>query len=113
MLPEEFVQQIKEEVITDNLNTYQDILKSTNTEEVTDNYWKEALIFYKKLEEKDQHILFKIIRQIQVDTVSNIFGVLDGTSWLENQNDDFVLTEEGNSNPINRGLQDLFLESEE
>ena len=61
----------------------------------------------------DRAVLFEIMRQVTVDTVSNLFGILDGASALEGPREDFVLTSQPDNRKLNGNLQDLFLEAEE
>jgi len=113
MKPLEFINQIKKIVIEENITIYKDLFTNTKPNTVTDEYWTEALSFFNKLDENDKRVFFKILRQIQVDTTSNILGVLDGVMWLENQEEEFVLTTKSLKEPINGELQDVFLEEEE
>jgi len=48
-----------------------------------------------------------------VDTVSNLFGIIDGTSLLETYREEFSLTYGKDTTRLNGDLQDLFLEAEE
>lgn len=113
MKPIEFVNQIKKTVIDENSVIYKDLFINTDPNSSTDKYWVNALNFFNKLDPSDKEIFFKIIRQIEVDTTSNILGILDGTSWLENQEEEFKLTTKNSKEPINGELQDIFLEQEE
>lgn len=58
-------------------------------------------------------MLFDIIRHVAADTVSNLFGILDGACPLEGAREDLLLTSQSDNRPLNGGLQDLFLEAEE
>ncbi|WP_185843532.1 hypothetical protein [Pseudoalteromonas luteoviolacea] len=53
------------------------------------------------------------MRQVSVDTISNLFALLDGVSCLEDQDGDFRLTIENVKEQLNGDLQDIFLEIEE
>ncbi|PSU16341.1 transposase [Photobacterium kishitanii] len=113
MKPEEFVKKVKQSVIDDNLTIYKDLFKNTDADHVSDLYWKESLTFFKKLSDEEKETMFKIMRQVSVDTVSNIFGILDGISYLEGQSGDFLLTVDNKQEQLNGDLQDIFLEIEE
>jgi hypothetical protein len=65
-------------VIKENRKIYQDLFENTDVNTVKDSYWKEALRFYSELNDEGKEILFKVIEQIQVDTVSNVLGIFDG-----------------------------------
>ena len=113
MKPLEFVNQIKKLVVDENIAIYKDLFSNTDPKTATDDYWVKALIFFNKLHQDDKEVFFNILRQIEVDTTSNILGVLDGVTWLENQEKEFVLTSKNSKELINGELQDVFLELEE
>jgi len=48
------------------------------------------------------------MRQVSIDTVSSIFGVLDGVTLLDQFREDFAVTYDGGP-PLNGDLQDIFL----
>ncbi|WP_299899346.1 hypothetical protein [uncultured Aquimarina sp.] len=108
MTPEEFVQSIVDLVVKENLEIYKNLFNTTNKDSTRDLYWKEVLTFYQGLDESKRQVLFKIIKQIQIDTISNIFGILDGNSMLEGQLDDFDL--EYNGQRLNDDLQSMLIE---
>jgi len=109
----DFVKEIRKSVIEENLNTYKYLFENTDLNSVTDGYWKDALCFFNKLDLNSKEVFYKILRQIEIDTTSNIFGVLDGVSWLEGQQEEFELVQRNSSEVINGELQDRFLELEE
>lgn len=111
MKPEEFVRNINQAIIDDNINIYKDLFATTDINTVTDKYWKEALSLYNDLGSHQKEVLFKIIRQVQVDSLSNIFGILDGRAFIEGQSKDFELIYDGKQ--LNNDLQDIFLEIDE
>ncbi|GAA4277706.1 hypothetical protein [Aquimarina mytili] len=111
MKPEKFVRNISDSVINENLNVYKDLFETTAIDTVSDEYWKEALGLYNELDSFQKEVLFKIIRQTQVDSISNILGILDGRLYLEGQSSDFELTYDGKK--LNNDLQDIFLEIDE
>ncbi len=114
MKPEDFVKKIRESILDENVGIYKDLFNSTSVDEASDEYWKEALRFYGKLNSEERETLFKIIRQVSVDTISNLFGVLDGVTCLDDQGEDFTLTiGDDGKGKINGDLQDIFLEIEE
>ncbi len=52
------------------------------------------------------------MRQVIVDTLSNVFGVLDGSTPLENYRDYFHLAYGDDPQDLNGDLQDIFLSDE-
>lgn len=103
----EFAKSIYEGIVVDNLETYQ----STFNSKIEDNYieyWKDAINFFSTLDKKEKEIFFSILKTTIIDTLSNVFGVLDGGVALQNNDFDFKVM-------INRAdatgsLQDAFLE---
>jgi hypothetical protein len=113
MKPVEFVERIRESVIDSNIQIYRNLFQDTSKDDVRDPYWSNALSLFNSLSIQQREILFSIIRQVEVDTVSNIFGVLDGTSSLyDNQKEEFILSVDSGETIISGDLQDIFLEIE-
>jgi hypothetical protein len=113
MTPENFVKKIRQSVLDENTVIYRDLFEMTEVEQASDLYWKEALALFNKLSNEDKETLFKIMRQISVDTISNFFAVLDGVNCLEDQEGDFSLKLDNKPEKLNGDLQDIFLEIEE
>lgn len=113
MKPDDFVIQIRDAVVRQNMTIYVDLFTSTPIESVTDPYWKRALALHAALSTAQRGVLYEIVRQTVVDTVSNIFGILDGSSPLGDGKEEFVLATKENPHEINGGLQGLFLELDE
>lgn len=113
MKPEEFVKKIRQSVLDENIAIYKDLFETTEVDQASDPYWKEALDLFEKLGDKEKETLFKIMRQVSVDTISNMFALLDGVICLEEQDGEFSLTIENKQEQLNGDLQDIFLEIEE
>ena len=113
MTPENFVSQVRSAVVQQNAAIYKDLFESTTPEAARDPYWKRALTLHRSLSEADRTVLFEIMRQVTVDTVSNLFAILDGVSALEGPREDFALTSQSDNRKLNGNLQDMFLEAEE
>lgn len=110
MKREKFVLNLYNLVSTENIEIYKNLFENTDTKKVKDDYWKSALSFYNKLSNHDKKMFFEILRQISIDTTSNILAILDGVTYMENQDDDFNLSFVKTRETINGELQDLFLE---
>ena len=80
-------------------------IKTLKDEEGTIEYWKNAIAFYDKLDDKDKEILFSIIKSTIVDTVSNVLAVLDGHEDIDRINVQVKLNGQENDSE----LQDAFL----
>jgi hypothetical protein len=81
-------------------------------ENVSDPYWKRALTLFNGLSAEQQEVFFEVIRQIAVDTTSNVLGVIDGVNALDRAEDQFVLTCESGAE-LSGDLQSLFLAEDE
>ncbi|HIF9540201.1 TPA: hypothetical protein ACX6S1_000369 [Photobacterium damselae] len=112
MKPEEFVKKVRQSILDENIAIYKDLFETTEVDQASDPYWKEALSLFDKLGDKEKKTLFRIMRQVSVDTISNMFALLDGVSCLEDQDGDFSLTIENVQEQLNGDLQDIFLEIE-
>lgn len=84
-----------------------------HTAESKDPTWREILPLYKSMNKAQQESLLNFIRMIQVNTVSHLLGILDGSTYLNENRESFVLTTEQDDELINGSLQDIFLELEE
>jgi len=113
MTSEELVKKIRSSVLDENQAIYKDIFQSTNINDASAPYWQGALGLFEKLDDGEREILFSIVRQTTVDTISNMLGVLDGVTTLEGFDGDFVLSLESEEEQLNGDLQDIFLEIEE
>lgn len=111
MTDRDFVTGVQREVLDTNWQIYKQLFAETELRSATDPYWQEALRLYASLDDARREVLFKIIRQVMVDTISNVFGVLDGVTRLKQQSGELVLEVSGRK--MNGALQDLFLEMEE
>lgn len=111
MTPEYFIEQIANRVIVNNLKTYEKLLKNTDIDKATDINWKTVLNIYNSIDDIEKTKFEGFIRQVMVDTLSSVFAVLDGVTWLKNQTDDFNLSHSGTK--LNGELQDIFLANEE
>ncbi len=113
MNSEVFVNKVRNAVIENNSDADKELFESTSIESATDPYWRRVLGLYRSMNAEQQTILLEAMRQVRVDTVSEIFGILDGSSALEGPREDFSLTTTSDRQKINGSLQDLFLEADE
>ncbi|WP_230322550.1 MULTISPECIES: hypothetical protein [Bacillus] len=72
MNKKEIIKHLHQSIIKDNLTVYREVFMDTNINETTAPYWKEALKLYTELSGENKEIVFKIIEQIEVDTLSTI-----------------------------------------
>lgn len=108
----EIIKKMYQLIVEDNGNVYKDLFSKTNFNDVKDSYWKEALTFYTELSNQKRDIFFRVIAQVQVDTVSNLLALLDGTITIED-GIEFDVSIKDTGKMINGELQGLFLEFDE
>lgn len=111
-LDKKFVMNIYEEIVNTNMEYYSTAYDDTD---IQDNYpteIKNRISFVQSLDPDRKKILLSYMRQIIIDTISNVFGIIDGSSYLEDFNEgDFELKYGNHIKQIISGdLQDLFLE---
>ncbi|MBO5097880.1 MAG: hypothetical protein J6B96_06170 [Agathobacter sp.] len=105
---EKFVESIYQTVIQEGEKTYRDLYENTEVTERTVDHWKNALGLYRALDDKQKEIFIEIIQQTMIDTISSVFGVLDGSSTLHGGDFEFDIKINGVSTEDE--LQDAFLE---
>lgn len=104
-----FIKHLKEYVIDNEI--YRNLLDSTSI--ASDHVWQGILPIYKELNKELQDSFLQFLRLIQVNTLSNLLGILDGSTFLSSENEKFILRTEGSDTTINGDLQDIFLGLEE
>ncbi|HMT54765.1 MAG TPA: hypothetical protein PKD16_16940 [Saprospiraceae bacterium] len=107
----EFVTAIRQRVVENDNKTYHDLLESDDSPQ--DSVWRAIYSIYKSLSKEQQKDFLLFLRLIQTNTISHVFGILDGSTYLNNYRESFVLKTESDNMVINGDLQDLFLEMEE
>ncbi len=111
-LDEKFVRKIYEEVIDDNLTYYKSAYDNLEISEDLPAETKADILFVQSLSNENKTIFHAHMKQVMIDTISNLFGIIDGSSYLEGFNDgDFELKYGAQiKSTISGDLQDLFLE---
>lgn len=110
MNTQDFVDGIRKEIGI-ALVDYRDMFVGTRPEDASDPYGKTALQFFHELDYAGREVLFSIIRQVMVDTTSNLFAIFDGVSDIPGQDGTFEVRI-GDKN-LAGSLQDQFLAAEE
>ncbi|REC41602.1 transposase [Chryseobacterium pennipullorum] len=108
MKPEEFVKILNKEVIEGNLELYKNLLDTTT--EAQDPIWKGILPMYINFSKEEKDVFLKFLRIVEINTLSHVFGILDGSTYAEGIDDNFTLTTELDNEKVNEDLQNLFLE---
>jgi hypothetical protein len=70
---------LKQAIVDDNLTYYKETLDNVDTNEITDQYWHDLVLFYRALPIENKGLIIKLIRQTSVDAVSSLLGIIDGT----------------------------------
>ena len=105
---EEFIKKLYETIIEKGMDEYQNLLDNTNIKDVTDKYWICALELYDILSSEQKANMINFGKLIMIDTISSVFGILDGSSSLNGGNMDIKV--EINGQDTGEELQDTFLE---
>lgn len=109
--PVDLVLEIKNDIYLEHISSYEGTLNtppSDNTDMLS-----EGVRFYQSLNENQKNLFFYLIKNSISDTISNVFGWLDGVYYLENQTENLELKFEKSGNKINGCLQDIWLAIEE
>jgi len=96
-------------VVKINFTSYRELFTKTKPEQATDPYWKSALALFAGLNQSEKETFFSILKQVAVDTVSNVAGAIDGSSDIGLKEDIRLIDRDGK--PISGCLQDYFLEA--
>jgi len=106
-MKEVFVKSLYDSIVKENLELYKNLYETTTIGPKTSEYWKQAITFYDSLPEENKATLMKIIEQTMIDTISNMLGVIDGSSTLKNCSLEPKLLLDNNN--TDGELQDQFL----
>ena len=104
-----FVRLLKAEVVDANIASYAELLASYDRSEVEDTYWVNLLALYDSLDERQRDALIATMRQVAIDTVSNVLGVIDGSSSLPEFDTELSFKPKGGEEEWSGEMQDEFL----
>ncbi|UUC45186.1 hypothetical protein [Flavobacterium cerinum] len=107
-----FITSLHQTVVNEDLKTYQDIL-SSDTKKITDKCWLPIVVMYQQFSNEEKENFLNFIRLIEVNTVSHVLGILDGSAYLDANQEEFRLICQSDDEVINGDLQDYFLGLEE
>ena len=110
MTPEQFVNSLGHAVVDENATIYRRLFEQASAGTARDAYWINAAAFYSGLTAEQKDVFFQVIRQVIVDTTSNVLGVLDGSSHIDGA-PRIELNIDGHR--IRSDLQDMFLADQE
>ena len=107
-MKEMFVESIYKSIVVENRSLYKNLYENTDADKSNDEYWKKSLKLYNGLSEENKEIFIKILQQTMIDTISNVLGIIDGSSTLNGCDAEIKLYL--NDADTEGELQDLFLE---
>lgn len=108
MKSEEFVKILNREVIEGNLDLYRNLLDNTN--EANHPVWKGILPIYINFSKEEKEIFLKFLKIVEINTLSHVLGILDGSTYTDDIENNFILMIENEDEKLNEDLQSSFLE---
>jgi len=112
MTAKEMAKALHAEVVEGNLAEYRRILDDAVRKPPHDPYWRNVAALFQSIPADQKDHFLAVFRQVTVDAVSNVVGVLDGTSPLNGQMQRLTLTD-SEGKKLNGCLQDQFLAIDE
>lgn len=107
-MKEEFIKRLYDTSIVDGLDIYKNQFNNTVITDKTTEFTKKALDMYHSLTNNQKEVFFDVLKITMIDTISLIFGVLDGSSTLNGGDMDIKMFISGED--TDEELQDTFLE---
>ncbi len=105
---EEFVKRLYDTSIVEGLDIYKNQFNNTAITDKTTEFTKKALEMYSSLTNSQKEVFFDVLKITMIDTISLVFGVIDGSSTLNGGSMDFKMYINGED--TDEELQDTFLE---
>lgn len=113
MNPEELVACMRRDVLETTLAIYRRYLEHpTGATSGAHSEWARIAEIYGSLSDEQRSAMMAVLRIAIVDTLSAVFGILDGTTLIEKYRETFRLTYGDDAQQLNGDLQDLFLSEE-
>ena len=94
-------------VVTGLLQFYESMLENAKIEKRTTGKEKEMMLLYSCLSDNEKAVLLFFMRQIIIDILSYVFGIIDGPCTFSIPNTEFKLFINGEDS--NMEMQDSFL----
>lgn len=113
MKPEDFAARLCAVIVDENSAIYKDLLTAAPSSRSREPHWERVHELYAALTPEQRMVLLDLVRQVVVDSVSNVVAILDGVASFGSDRERFILTSTSDPQQINGNLQDLFLEAEE
>jgi len=87
-----FVRQLRRDVIDGEVKLYKELLEKSEHQTASDPYWTEIRLLYASLNSEQKDTLLNIVRQVSVDVLASLLGIIDGLSYFEGASNQFRLT---------------------
>lgn len=107
-----FVRQLRKDVIDAEVDLYRDLFESNDNQTAGDAYCSEIRSLYASLNKDQKETLLKIVRQVSVDTLASLLGIIDGLSYFEGASNQLRLTVH-DKNKLSGDLQERFFMQEQ
>ena len=104
---EKFIESIFASIVEGNVAIYKELFNEEVNKDNVIDYWKNAMKFYGDIDESQREVFFSIIKTVIIDTISNVFGVIDGVCAIDDK--DWSIKMSINGHNTNSELQDVFL----
>jgi hypothetical protein len=105
MNDKEFINILRRYIIDENLAYYISIMKS---DEHIGGGLDDFTLLYRSLPLEMREVFIRTVKRVEIDTISNILGILDGSSPIADYRGEFSLHYDEGQN-ITGDLQDFFL----
>lgn len=105
---EEFIKRIYNTIVIENIEIYKNQFETSIQSDNIGDYTRKCLEMYAMLSEEQKQLMLEILKNVIIDTTSNVFGILDGSSTLNGGDMDIKV--EINGQDSEDELQDTFLE---
>ncbi len=104
---EKFTKDVYNSLVLDRTDAYRRMYNSMTEETGGDEYWADLKEFYDTLSTRQKEVFFRVIKQTIIDSISGVFGVLDGSSNLSGTTYECDVMVDGVD--MEHDLQDYFL----
>lgn len=113
MTPEIFTAAVRGEIIEGNVELYRQLYLATPAEVEKDAHWSKAIALFQSLTAEQQETFFAVLRQTSLETVFNVFAVLDGAAAVGGQQGTVALVQRDSGSNLSGRLVELLLELEQ
>ncbi|MCC5892758.1 transposase [Exiguobacterium sp.] len=103
---DQFVKAVYETVVQEGLHMYKEMYEEEISSSEVDLY-SQAIHMYQQMNAEQQRLMMHIIEVVMVDTVSHVFGAIDGTSPLTDSDIEATVLLDGTDTEME--LQDAFI----